>query len=372
MQQVDSAIAAGTWPHQPAPTLYSWGGGAQGQLGLGNRTSYSSPKQVGSLTDWLYITGEASSTLATKTDGTLWAWGDNSIGQLGLNNTTSYSSPKQVGALTNWLNIAAGYYHALAIKTDGSLWSWGYNVVGQLGLGNRVAYSSPKQVGLLTTWASLGVNQYSSFAIKTDGTLWAWGQNTYGNLGNGSTTRYSSPIQVGALTNWLKVAGSSAGYTTLAIKTNGTLWAWGLNNNGQLGINSTSNVASPVQIGALTTWSSITGNQYSAFAIKTDNTLWAWGLNYFGNLGLNNSTYAYSSPKQVGSLTNWSSIVGGKNHVLALQSNGTLWGWGSNDIGQLGLNSQTARYSSPKQVGSLTSWTTIGVAPQFSYGIASV
>jgi alpha-tubulin suppressor-like RCC1 family protein len=368
---VANARALGTWPVQPVPYLYSWGNNSSGQLGLGNRTNYSSPKQLGALTDWLTITGGYIYAIAIKTDGTLWAWGGNSAGHLGLGNTTSYSSPKQVGSLTGWLSIASGYTHNLAIKTNGTLWSWGANNAGQLGLGNTTNYSSPKQIGALTTWASLGSNQYSSLAIKTDGTLWSWGSNTYGNLGLGNTTKYSSPKQVGSLTDWLKVAASVSGYTTLAIKTNGTLWAWGQNNVGQVGNNATSTINSPVQIGALTTWSQLSSQQQSSLVIKTDGTLWAWGINYYGNLGLNNATYAYSSPKQVGSLTTWSSIKAGRNNALALQSNGTLWSWGYNDAGQLGQGNTTT-LSSPKQIGALTTWTTIGNGTNLSFGIAII
>ena len=144
--------------------MWSWGHSSYGQLGLGNTTNYSSPKQVGALTTWLNITGGYSYSLATKTDGTLWSWGYNAYGQLGLGNITSYSSPKQVGALTTWSKITAGYFHSLTIKTDGTLWSWGFNVFGQLGLGNITYYSSPKQVGALTTWYA-AAKTFGNFSI---------------------------------------------------------------------------------------------------------------------------------------------------------------------------------------------------------------
>ena len=125
------------------PYLYSWGSNAEGQLGLGNTTSYSSPKQVGALTNWLNVASGGYFTTSVKTDGTIWSWGSNNLGQLGLGNTTYYSSPKQIGALTAWSTVATGFYHNLAIKTDGTLWSWGYGVNGRLGLGNVTSYSSP-------------------------------------------------------------------------------------------------------------------------------------------------------------------------------------------------------------------------------------
>ena len=170
MEQAGYWIKQGQWPTAgnlaPFGGLYSWGVNAQGQLGLGNITNYSSPKQVGSLTTWLTIAAGFYHTIATKTDGTLWSWGRNGYGQLGLGNITNYSSPKQVGSLTTWLNITAGGYHTIATKTDGTLWSWGYNNYGQLGLSNITNYSSPKQVGSLTTWLNITAGYFHTIAIS--------------------------------------------------------------------------------------------------------------------------------------------------------------------------------------------------------------
>ena len=142
--------------------------GIQIQLGLGNTTNYSSPKQVGALTTWaMVVAGTSQSPLAIKTDGTLWAWGSSSYGQLGLGNITNYSSPKQVGALTAWATVAAGGAFSLASKTDGTLWAWGKNNNGNLGLGNITNYSSPKQVGALTTWSKMAGGLNFTLAIKS-------------------------------------------------------------------------------------------------------------------------------------------------------------------------------------------------------------
>jgi len=149
--------------------LYSWGINTNGGLGLGNTTSYSSPKQVGLLTDWYNFADSYLWTISTKTDGTLWSWGRGSQGKLGFGNVTNYSSPKQVGSLTNWLTTTAGTNFSWAIKTDGTFWAvGGRNSVGQAGLGNTTYYSSPKQVGSLTTWSKLsktGVGSESCFAL---------------------------------------------------------------------------------------------------------------------------------------------------------------------------------------------------------------
>lgn len=348
--------------------LWSWGNNSIGTLGLGNTTNYSSPKQIGSLTTWNSVNCGNLHVLATKTDGTIWAWGQNNDGNLGQGNTTLRSSPVQIGALTDWsTNTAGGGGHSIAVKTDGTLWSWGYNNVGQLGVGNTTSYSSPKQVGALTTWYSVSCTFNSTLSIKTNGTLWSWGGNSQGQLGLNNTTEYSSPKQVGALTNWLKVA--SGRYHNIAIKTNGTLWAWGFNSQGQLGFNNSSNYySSPKQIGSLSTWSQIAcGNRFS-LAIKTDGTLWGWGQNSNGQLGLSDSTNR-SSPVQIGALTNWLYIAAGSYHTISIKTDGTIWAWGYNDFGQLG-NGTAISNSSPVQIGALTTWSILPKMPMSAFSLA--
>lgn len=340
--------------------LYGWGKGVFGILGLGNQNYYSSPKQVGSTTTWSLVAVSQYKTMAIKTDGTLWTWGSNTTGQLGLGNRTSYYSPKQVGSLTTWATVGNANYSSFAIKTDGTLWAWGQNTpFGQLGLGNTTNYSSPKQVGALTNWATVAGNVGNAIylATKTNGTLWAWGFNGEGALGLGTTTyAVSSPTQVGALTNWLQV--SSGVYNCIAIKTDGTLWTWGKNGTGLLGLGNRTAYSSPKQVGSLTNWSKCVSGVYHVMATKTDGTLWAWGFNNQGQLGFGTTTW-YSSPKQVGALTNWSKLgVGGSQgdlYSFAIKTDGTLWTWGANNLGQLGLGN-TTYYSSPKQVGSSTTW----------------
>ena len=312
LDQVADYEAQGLWPMATTDKkLYMWGDGTHGALGLGNTTDYSSPVQVGALVDWKEIAGGAYMSLAIKKDGTMWVWGYNNAGALGTGNTTNYSSPVQIGALTTWsVNIACGQAAALAIKTDGTLWGWGYNAQGQLGVGNTTAYSSPVQVGALTTWSkvTMGNNSYHTAAIKTDGTLWAWGHNNNGQLGTNNTTAYSSPVQVGSLTTWLSVV--SGGYQMMALKTDGTIWGWGYNGVGNLGDGTITNRSSPVQVGGLTTWSKLAAG-YNHFAvIKTDGTYWNWGYNNKGQLG-DGTTTNRSSPIQVGGLTNWLSVASG-------------------------------------------------------------
>jgi alpha-tubulin suppressor-like RCC1 family protein len=245
---------------------------------------------------------------------------------------------------------------------DYKLFAWGYGYSGQLGLNSQTDRSSPVQVGSLTDWSSIFCGSKNSFSVKKDGTLWAWGRNNNGQLGigtgGGDVNNKSSPVQVGGLTTWSSVSASQ--YHTLAIKTDGTLWAWGKNYSGQLGIGTSlagSDKSSPVQVGSLTTWSKVSASGNSSLAIKTDGTLWSWGYNGKGELGLGDTTNR-SSPTQVGALTNWSSVSIGGNFTLAVKTNGTVWTWGFNGFGGLGLGN-TTNQSSPVQVGSLTTWSSI-------------
>ena len=294
------------------------------------------------------------------TEGSLWTWGANIAGTLGLGNTTKYSSPKQVGSLTTWATASGLRTQAGGVDSAGRLYMWGQNIVGSLGLGNTNYYSSPKQVGALTNW--LSVNGYNVVvAIKTNGTIWGWGQNNNGQLGLGNTTNYSSPKQIGALTDWISIRMVGNYNATLAIRdagagTSGALWAWGSNFGGSCGLGNTTKYSSPKQVGALTNWEKLQTLSFAgaSAAIKTDGTLWVWGYGTNGSLGLGNTTN-YSSPKQLGSLTTWTHVSKSAKATAAI-ADGKLYMWGgTNTFGQLGQGNLN-QYSSPKQVGALTNW----------------
>ena len=335
--------------------LYSWGDGNQGGSGQGDIVDRSSPVQIGSQVVWQEISASFfASSLAITTTGSLWAWGRNDYGQLAQNNIVYTSSPVQVGALNTWSYVSIGGFQTLALKTDGTLWAWGFNTYGSVGNSSVANVSSPVQIGAGTDWATIATGGYHSLATKNDGTLWAWGYNATGQLGQNNVAYASSPTQVGALTTWSKVAG---GFNhTLALKTDGTLWAWGSNSSGQLGQNNIVDKSSPVQVGALTTWNTLGTGEEHTVVIKTDGTLWTWGRGDQGELGLNASGFyaRVSSPTQVGAETNWSYVNRGENNTFSIKTDGTLWVWGDNDAGELGLGDVTLR-SSPVQVGS-DSW----------------
>jgi len=301
--------------------LWAWGTNFEGHLGLGDVVNRSSPVQVGALTNWASVSGASDAyahNLAIKTNGELWAWGRNNFGQLGQGITVTQSSPVQIGSLTTWASVTVGGGGSRAIKTDGSLWSWGAGANGTLGLGDIIDRSSPVQVGILTDWASVDSASNHSATVKTDGSLWTWGLGTDGRLGHGNTTTLSSPSQVGSLTDWASI---SAGFKhTLAVKTDGTLWACGDNSpNGNLGDGTIINRSSPSQIGALSDWASASAGRNLSSARKTDGSIWAWGLNSSGQLG-DGTVISRSSPVQIGSLTDWNSSDTSSYHTLALKT----------------------------------------------------
>jgi alpha-tubulin suppressor-like RCC1 family protein len=338
--------------------LFSWGQNNSGQLGQNDRVARSSPVQVGALTDWSLVAAGSSFSSAIKTNGTLWSWGNNGYGRLGLDDTTYRSSPVQVGSLTNWSKVSGGNFFCAAIKTDGTLWSWGVNNQGQLGqnIATAIFRSSPVQVGALTDWAQVSAGSSLCAAIKTNGTLWSWGINESGGLGQNISYNInrSSPVQIGALTDWSQV--STGSYFCAAIKTNGTLWSWGRNNSGRLGINDVYNRSSPVQVGALTNWAQVSAGQNFCVAVKTNGTLWSWGSGANGQLGQNSLT-DFLSPVQVGALTDWSQVSSGFQFCAAIKTTGSIWSWGRNYRGQLGQNTPySVNVSSPVQIGSLSTW----------------
>jgi len=364
--------------NDPSTTkFFAWGNDSyQGALPIPmtTRSRVSSPVQVPGST-WSFVADAGQCTkypgYAIRSDGTLWTWASDDSGLQGLNTpgSTQYSSPIQIGSSTNWSFISAGDRFNVATKTDGTLWTWGSNSDGCLGLNQSpsLKLSSPTQIPG-TSWKTgvggAGGAKETCFAVKTDGTLWTWGSNSDGRLGqnaNENPGKRSSPVQVPG-TTWSQV-GANAGHGMHAIKSDGTLWTWGRNNNGQGGHGNKVKYSSPVQVPG-TTWASSSGGDY-IIATKTDGTLWTWGYNNQGQLGHNNKT-SYSSPKQVPGTT-WKTGLAANCisafQAAAVKTDGTLWSWGQNEVGQLGLNN-TTYYSSPKQIPG-TSWISVGISNGF-------
>lgn len=289
------------------------------------------------------------------------AWGLNNNYQLGLGNTTRTPCPTKLDDCCNWKMSSMGGVHAAFIKNDGSLWTVGANRYGQIGngiAGINCFATIPVNIGT-DTWTHVSAsgkgsssNYDTTHAIRSDGTLWAWGHNGKGKLGDnteGYFARKSSPIQIGALTDWTRVY--TAGEHGFGLR--GTaLYAWG--EGYTLGLGSTIHRSSPVQVSG--TWARIGTGNHHTIAISTAGSLWAWGGGGLGRLGLGDQTNRLS-PVQIGALTNWCRSAAGCNSSAAVKADGTLWTWGNNCYGQLGQNTRS-NYGvlSPVQVGALTNW----------------
>jgi alpha-tubulin suppressor-like RCC1 family protein len=345
-------------------TLWVWGDGAQGQLGINASTDRSTPiTTILGGTNWKSIQAGLNYTTAIKTDGTLWNWGTNATyGQLGINATTNRSTPVTtiVGG-TNWKSFSCGEFFVAAIKTDGTLWTWGRNSYGALGVNDVLARSVPvTTIFAGNNWKSVACGRHHIAAIKTDGTLWTWGNNTAGSLGINSTVHKSTPITTIIGGNDWKSVSCGVGHV-LSVKTDGTLWVWGRNDEGQLGINAVSRRSSPVTtiIGG-TYWRSVSGGGYFTTAIKTDGTLWNWGQNTSGQLG-DNSTVSRSTPiTTLSGGTNWKYSIGGQAHIAAIKTDGSLWTWGSNTDAQLGINATTNRSAPVTTILGGNNWKSVG------------
>jgi alpha-tubulin suppressor-like RCC1 family protein len=198
-------------------------------------------------------------------------------------------------------------------------------------------------------WKTMSAGTSHFIAIKTDGTLWAWGLNNYGQLGDGTYDNKSIPVQIGIETDWQKI--SAGNNHNLVIKNDGSLWSWGQNDEGQLGVGTFINKNTPTQIGTENNWLSISTGYAHNIAVKKDGTLWAWGLNGNGQLGLGDMSN-HNVPSKVGMSIDWQNAICGGFNTIAKKSDGTLWFWGRNFEGEAGNGTNTLREVNPISIFS--------------------
>ena len=341
-----------TWP-----TGIGWSGGAAPNL-ISN-TGTDDVQVFTLLTRDMGVTWYGREVVKIDPTFGFFAVGQNGgAGVLGQSANTNLSSPVQISG-TTWLNVCGSGQNIIATKTDGTLWGWGDNGSGQGGNNDRTQRSSPIQIGTRTAWNNGDFNMAGSsdgafWVVDTSNQLWTWGDSLNSaslGLGNvGPSGGRSSPCQIPG--SWSKpFAGGQGPYG--CIKNSNELWVWGNNEEGALGQNNRTQYSSPRQIPG--SWSEAAGNYHSLMAIKSDGTLWGMGSNS-GALGLNNETN-YSSPVQVGGNNTWSKISAG---FAAIKTDGTLWAWGGGTNGNMGNNKSgpTARYSSPVQIPG--TWSSFG------------
>ena len=362
--------------------LWTWGDNGSGQLGDTTQTDRSTPVTTfAGGANWKQVSVARAHTAAIKTDGTLWIWGNNYGGRIGDNTTTNRSTPVTTFAGgTNWKQVSGGNSHTAAIKTDGTLWTWGRNSYGQLGSTSlSTSTSTPITTSAGgTNWKQVSCRRGCTTAIKTDGTLWTWGENSYGQLGDNTKTNKTTPVTTFAGgTDWKQV--SCGGWHTAAIKTDGTLWIWGENFGAKIGDNTTIDKSTPVTTFAGgTNWKQVACGGNHTAAIKTDGTLWIWGRNNLGQLGDNTTTNRTTPVTTFAGGTDWKQVACDMDCTFAIKTDGTLWGWGDNGAdnfissvgtGQLGNNGITVRTTPVTTFAGGTNWKQVSVGYQHTAAI---
>ena len=329
-------------------TVWAWGYNADGELGDGTAIDRNTPVQTNGLNGIIAITGGWDS-FALRSDGTVWGCGYNQDGRLGDGTTINRKIPVQVNGLSGITSISSGGWHCLALKPDGTVWSWGDNDNGQLGDGTYSSRDTPVRVKNISGIMAVAAGGAHNLALKSDGTVWAWGFNYFGQLGDGTMADGNVPVKVNNLSNVIAIAGGE--WHSLALKADGTLWAWGDNRYGELGDGTNTDQSIPIQVKNLNGIIALTsGHSWHSLALRLDGTVWAWGNNYDGQLGDGTTENNRNTPVQVSGLNDITAVAVGTNgHSMALKSDGTVWTWGDNKYGQLG-DGTTENKSTPVQV----------------------
>lgn len=355
-------------------TVWTWGYNGNGQLGGGTvGATVSAPVQLAGLSEMATATAGGYHTVAAKQDGTVWAWGYNANGRVGDGTTVQKTAPVQVTGLSNVIEVVAGDSHTLALKSDGTVWAWGYNFFGQLGVGSFdfTDRKTPVQVMGLTNVVAIAAGGKGSMALKADGTVWVWGSyknNMYSTISADwtATGGASGPYPVPGLANVVAIAAGGSSTTgtnadvSLALTDDGSLYAWGSNDWGELGqgtAGSSGAKALPTLVTAMSgkTILNMATSGYHVVALTDDGTQWSWGLGYSGQLsdGLSGNEagqsyyhYAAAPITSATSLTNVLDIAVSAGSTMALNADLTYSAWGSNAGGQLG-NGTTTNQSLP-------------------------
>ena len=327
-------------------TLWGCGRNDYGQLGLGDNTKRTTFTQVTTNTnDIKEIYCGFNHTFILENDGTLWSTGYNNCGQLGLGDTTDRNTFTQITTNADDIKeIYCGLDHTIILKNDGTLWGCGNNQFGQLGLGDTTNRSTFTQITTNTdNIKEIYCGFYHTLILKNDNTLWGCGYNYYSNLGLGDTTNRNTFTQITTNTDDIKEV-YYGGHHTFILKNDNTLWGCGYNYYGQLGLGDNTN---------RTTFTQVTTNAdnikeiycggYNTFVLKNDGTLWGCGRNELGQLGLGNTAHRYTFTQITTNADDIKKIYRGGDHTFILKNDNTLWGCGYNKIGQLGLGDNTNR-----------------------------
>jgi hypothetical protein len=350
-----------------AGNVLTWGYNVDGQLGDGTSVHHYSPAHISVRISATAVVAGSYHSVALSTDGTVWTWGKGRSGELGrLTNTLD---PGQVAGIDEVQMISARRDVTLVLKRDSTVWGWGRNTYFQLGDGTTAYRSTPVRIPGFSGVQAISPGFRHALALKYDGTVWAWGKNSYGQIGDGTQTDRPSPVQVPGLSGVQAIAAGGA--HSLAVKNDGTVWAWGSNTRGEIGDGTTVDRLIPTQVPGLTGVQSVAASLiHRSFAVRNDGTVWAWGENNEGELGDGTLTTRYA-PVAISGITGVRSLFAGDTHTLALKSDGTVWSWGPNRYMQLGHGDDGVICPIPTQVPGLSGVLSVSAGDADSLVIVS-
>ncbi len=334
-------------------TILSWGWDADGQLGDNIALEpKATPVAVNPASGIVAIAAGGNHSLALKSDGTVLAWGRDNAGQLG-NDLALEDKPKpvSVSGLTNIIAISAGYAHSLALKSNGTVYAWGDDADGQLG-DDPVLLEQPVPVLVsgVNNVVAIAAGGSHSLALKSDGTVLAWGNDASGQLGNDAA--FGNKRTAEAVSDATGIVAVSAGAShSLALKSDGTLLSWGSDENGELGNDpALAKQPTPVVVRGSSGIIAMAGGRGHSIALKSDGTMLAWGNDQYGQLGDDTALDSQATPKAVAVAEGVVAIAAGNRHSLALKQNGTMLAWGADLNGELGNDAALENESVPVSV----------------------
>ncbi len=355
--------------------LLCWGDNRKGAVGFGSATAnYYEPTAIQD-DDWRVVSAGNSHSCAIRLDNSLWCWGDNSSSQLG-HVSAKTTSPSPVVSSRDWSSVSASDQFTCALKTDQTLWCWGKNDTSQFGNGTTNSTTVPTLIS--SGWKTIATGQAHSCAINSSDELYCWGDNRYGQIGNGTTVNQPTPFKVttDSATTWSAVA-SSRQHTCAITLTDKSLWCWGNNETGQLGINNTAHQSRPIKINHTTSWLTVSTGESHTCANDKANVIHCWGLNHYGQLG-NGLSSDTERARLFDTSANWQAIASGYRHSCGLKGSAvpySLWCSGFNHYGQVGTASTSSQATliqvrATTDSAILSDWESLSTGPHHSCAIA--
>jgi alpha-tubulin suppressor-like RCC1 family protein len=339
--------------------LYCWGRGSSGAIGTGGNGNEDRPTEVaGGGTDWRSVSTGTFHTCARRGTGHLWCFGYDQSGQLGDGGTSDQFSPVEVlGTFADWRSVSAGGNHTCGIRANRRLYCWGADQFGQLGDGGTNSNQpAPAEVaGNHADWTAVSAGFTHTCARRSNGRLYCWGRDLEGQVGNGPpfSTVGSPALVAGGFTNWSSVA--AGGYHTCARRANGRAYCWGEDDDGEIGDGGgvVDRNAPRLVGGGFTNWTMVTAGLDHSCGRRANGRAYCWGKDFDGQVGRAGGGADRTTPGEVaGGATTWTTVSAGQLHTCARRANARIWCWGYNASGQLGIGTTGTARQTPVEVSS--------------------